>query len=465
MHIQRKSLYFIRLASDLIGLFIAFILSVNLTTTDYYPFKFNEHYLFAALIIIWMYSSQPSGLYNEFRSRNFSDEIVITIKVLLIQSIAVIIILYTVREISLTRFFAFMFSILSFSILIIEKLVLRKTINYMRKKGRNIRKILIIGAGEVGKNFYDTIMSNPQFGYRLVGFLDDQPKTFLNGQYLGNIDNLEEILKRREVNDAIIALPNHAADRIEGIINICENYTVRVKIIPDYFRFVSDKYELTQFGRFPIISVRNEEINDITSRMEKRIFDFVFTSFLFIFVLWWVMGIIAIAIKLSSKGKVFFKQERWGRNNEKILCYKFRSMIETSVDVDDTGKYNQAQRNDPRITKIGKFIRKTNLDELPQFINVLKGNMSIVGPRPHPTPLNLESRDKIQSYMMRHLVKPGITGWAQVNGYRGGTEDPMLMQSRIDHDLWYIENWSIWLDIKIVIMTVWNMVKGERNAY
>jgi len=465
MHIYRKSLYFVRIACDLGALLTAFAVSLNITTLDYAPFKFNEHYLLVALAAVWIYSSQVTGLYNEFRSRNFSDEIVIAIKNLLILTIAVIMILYTVREIKLTRMFAFSFSSLAFIVLLLEKMALRKVISFLRKKGRNIRHILIIGAGEVGKNFYDSIMSNPQFGYRLVGFIDDQPKAFLNGQYLGKISDLEKVLKSKMVNDAIVALPNYASDKIEGIINICENYTVRVKIIPDYFRFVSDKYEFTQFGRFPVISVRNEQINDLTARMEKRTFDLIFTGLLFALVLWWVMGLIAIAIKLTSKGKVFFKQERWGRNNEKILCYKFRSMVETSKDVDDKGSYQQAKRDDPRITKMGAFLRKTNLDELPQFINVLKGEMSIVGPRPHPTPLNIESRDKIQSYMMRHLVKPGITGWAQVNGYRGGTETPELMQGRIDRDLWYIENWSIWLDIKIILMTVWNMVKGEQNAY
>jgi putative colanic acid biosynthesis UDP-glucose lipid carrier transferase len=158
-------------------------------------------------------------------------------------------------------------------------------------------------------------------------------------------------------------------------------------------------------------------------------------------------------------------QERWGRDNKKIKAYKFRSMRADSKTVDETGKYLQATQNDPRITKVGKFLRKTNLDELPQFWNVLKGEMSVVGPRSHPTPLNLESKDKVHLYMLRHLVKPGITGWAQVNGYRGETKDLSKMQKRIDYDIWYIENWSFFLDIQIIFMTVWNMVRGEENAY
>ena len=161
-----------------------------------------------------------------------------------------------------------------------------------------------------------------------------------------------------------------------------------------------------------------------------------------------------------------YRQERWGRNNKRFIAYKFRSMqVDECGEVDENGKFRQATKHDPRVTKVGKFLRKTNLDELPQFWNVLKGDMSIVGPRPHPTPLNIESKDKIRLYMFRHLVKPGITGWAQVNGFRGSTENHELMQSRINHDIWYIENWSIWLDVQIIGLTVWNMIKGEKNAY
>ncbi|HNB57005.1 MAG TPA: sugar transferase, partial [bacterium] len=162
---------------------------------------------------------------------------------------------------------------------------------------------------------------------------------------------------------------------------------------------------------------------------------------------------------------VFFKQERWGRQNKKIICYKFRTMISQSRDVDDSGKYQQATQDDPRITPLGRFLRKTNLDELPQFWNVLMGQMSVVGPRPHPTPLNMESKEVIENYMLRHLVKPGITGWAQVNGYRGETRDPELMQKRVNHDIWYIENWSFWLDIQIIFLTVWQMIKYDTKGY
>jgi putative colanic acid biosysnthesis UDP-glucose lipid carrier transferase len=219
------------------------------------------------------------------------------------------------------------------------------------------------------------------------------------------------------------------------------------------------------FGKFPIISVRDIELDEIHWRILKRGFDALFSLIAFIFVFSWLWPLIALGIKVTSPGPIFFKQERWGRNNQKMLCYKFRSMVSTCKDIDENGKYVQATKNDPRITRFGRFLRKTNLDELPQFWNVLKGEMSIVGPRPHPTPLNIESKEKVDHYMLRHLVKPGITGWAQVNGYRGSTKNPEQMKKRVEHDIWYIENWSLWLDIQIIFMTIWRMIRGDENAY
>jgi putative colanic acid biosynthesis UDP-glucose lipid carrier transferase len=288
----------------------------------------------------------------------------------------------------------------------------------------------------------------------------------MNGQYLGKIDQLESILSTKNIDDVIIALPNYANSRIEDVVRTCERHTTRIKIIPDYFKFASTKYSVSMFGRLPIISVRDDRINELHWRLLKRGFDFSFSFLLCVLVFTWLWPLIALLIKMSSKGPVFYKQERWGRDNKKFIVYKFRSMqMDKCKETDKSGLYLQAVKNDPRVTKIGKILRMTNFDELPQFLNVLKGEMSIVGPRPHPTPLNLESKVKIHLYMFRHLVKPGITGWAQINGLRGNTKDAKLMQKRIDNDVWYIENWSFILDIQIIALTVWNMIKGDKNAY
>jgi putative colanic acid biosynthesis UDP-glucose lipid carrier transferase len=179
----------------------------------------------------------------------------------------------------------------------------------------------------------------------------------------------------------------------------------------------------------------------------------------------WLFLLIAAVIKLTSKGPVLFKQERWGLKNKKITCYKFRSMIVQTSEVDSNGQFLQATKNDSRVTPIGRFLRKTNLDELPQFINVLRGEMSFVGPRPHATPLHVESKETVDHYMLRQMVKPGITGWAQVNGCRGETRESGQMKKRVDMDIWYIENYSFWLDCQIIFQTMMNMIKGDKNAY
>jgi putative colanic acid biosynthesis UDP-glucose lipid carrier transferase len=322
----------------------------------------------------------------------------------------------------------------------------------------------VIGAGEVGMNFNSIVCNNYQLGYKIVGFVDDVEKPYLNGQYLGRIEDLDRVLQETEVHDVIVALPNNAVEKIKYAVKVSEENGKRVRVIPDYFR-LSPSISISTFGTLPLISLRTIPLDDIELRFFKRAFDTLFSLLLFVFVFSWLFPIIIILIKISSKGPAFFVQERWGINNKKISCYKFRSMVDTSKDLDENGNYQQAIENDIRVTAIGRLLRKTNLDELPQFLNVLKGEMSIVGPRPHPTPLNLHSKNSINNYMLRHLVKPGITGWAQIHGYRGSTKDPQLMQKRVDFDIWYIENWSLWLDWQIIIQTVINMIKGEKNAY
>ncbi len=466
MQLYRTSLYFFRISLDIIILIGSFILTAYVTVWQFDFLKnVNAQFLILALAIIWFFSSKSLGLYDEFRSRNFSYEIIILLKSYVIQVISTVVILYLLKDDDMPRYFILVFASTGIVWISTEKFIFRKILNRIRAKGRNARNLLIVGAGNVGNEFYDTIRKNPHFGYKIIGFLDDRKKDFLNGQYLGKINDLDKVLDKQQVDNVIIALPNSATSRIEDTVRICEKHTTRVKIIPDYFKFVSSKYNITMFGHFPIISVREDRLNEFHWRVLKRTFDIIFTVFLYVFVFSWLWPLISVLIKISSSGPVLFKQERWGRNNKKFITYKFRSMSNDSLDVDNQGNYRQAQKDDPRITKIGKILRKTNLDELPQFWNVLKGDMSIVGPRPHPTPLNLESKEKIRLYMLRHLVKPGITGWAQINGFRGGTEAPELMQKRIDNDLWYIENWSFWLDIQIIFLTAWNMLRGDPNAY
>jgi exopolysaccharide biosynthesis polyprenyl glycosylphosphotransferase len=218
--------------------------------------------------------------------------------------------------------------------------------------------------------------------------------------------------------------------------------------------------ELEFHGEVPVSKIRREPLDSATARWMKRAFDIVFSFCVIVFVFSWLFPLLALLVKLSSKGPVFFKQNRLGRDNKEFVCWKFRSM-RMNAEADS----KQATKNDPRVTKVGAFLRKSNLDEMPQFFNVFMGQMSVVGPRPHPLRLNDQYRDIIDKYMVRHFVRPGITGWAQVNGFRGETRTPELMERRVELDVWYLENWSFWLDLRIVVKTVTNMLGKEENAY
>jgi Undecaprenyl-phosphate glucose phosphotransferase len=235
---------------------------------------------------------------------------------------------------------------------------------------------------------------------------------------------------------------------------------IRFKVVPDFRGFIFKRVNIDFFNDVPVITLREEPLTDFINRFTKRVFDLIFSLLTIVFVLSWLYPIIAVLIKLSSKGPVLFKQSRSGVSNEEFLCYKFRSM--TMSDEADT---KQATKGDVRITKIGAFLRKSSLDEFPQFFNVFMGDMSIVGPRPHMLKHTEEYSALIQKYMVRQLVKPGITGAAQVKGYRGETKELEDMEGRVRLDVWYIENWSLSLDINIIFHTVWNAFKGDEKAY
>jgi putative colanic acid biosysnthesis UDP-glucose lipid carrier transferase len=466
MVFSHKSNYYFRFTLDIFLLGLSFIVTHHFSFKSDFQLYSKDLLLLLSLCILWFFCARNTKLYSGFRSLNFSYELIAVIKCVSFHAVWALILVFLFFKDYLTpRYFIPFYALSLLVSTALVKYVLKKFLYKLRVKGRNLRHVLIVGAGEVGQRFHDTIVINKHFGYDFIGFLDDNKKPNLNGHYLGKIEELDHILSTHRVDEVIMALPNYAMSRVEEAINVCENHTVRVRIIPDYFKFVSNKFQVTNFGSFPIISVRTLPLDEAHNKMFKYVLDVIISLFAFAFLFSWLFPVVAVLIKLSSRGPVFFKQERWGINNRKIICYKFRSMVTQSRDVDEKGNYQQAQKNDPRITRLGRFLRKSNIDELPQFWNVLKGDMSIVGPRPHPIPLNMESKNSVNRYMLRHLVKPGITGWAQVNGYRGETSKPYMMQKRVEYDIWYIENWSFWLDLQIMILTVWNMVKGDKNAF
>jgi Undecaprenyl-phosphate glucose phosphotransferase len=341
-----------------------------------------------------------------------------------------------------------------------ERFIIRRTLHYFRKKGFNQKHMLIIGAGPVGIEFARKVLNHRDFGYNVIGYLDDDQSKWTNyikgKPVLGGCDTLARLLDERSIDEVVVALPLKAFKKYGNIVDDCEKAGVRIHIIPDYNQFLSGSPHFEEFDGIPLLNVRRIPLDDPFNRFLKRVFD-IMVSAVAIILTGPVMICIAIGIKLTSPGQVFFRQERVGLNNRPFDMLKFRSM---RVDNDTVASTTWTTADDPRKTKFGSFLRKTSLDELPQFFNVLFGSMSVVGPRPERPFFVEQFKQSIPKYMVKHQVKPGITGWAQVQGWRGDTS----IEKRIECDLYYIENWDPLFDLKIMFLTVF---KGlvNKNAY
>lgn len=417
---------------------------------------------------LWYLAASFSHLYADRRSNKYSEEIVFIIYTLIIY----IVILssgffFLANFISLEHNLSFFILLITFLffLLTLTKYIIRKYLHSTIFQGKLFDNLLIVGATASALDFYETINKYYYYGYKCIGFLDNSTSKMNGCPYKGPIENLSDILKQQQVDEVVIALPNSDSGQVQACIEVCDYYATKARIIPHLYQYSSSNIQVNSIGLLPVINVRALPLDTLSNRTLKRGFDIMFSFFFFILVGLWLFPLIALMIKITSRGPVYFKQERWGLNNEKIICYKFRTMVADNHDIDHNGLYWQATKNDPRITVFGKLLRRSNLDELPQFWNVLLGNMSIVGPRPHPTPLNLESIHTVENYMLRHLVKPGITGWAQVNGQRGETRAPDAMQKRVNLDLYYIHRWTFWMDCQIILQTMINMIRGDQNAY
>jgi len=424
-------------------------------------------YLFTIIsLIVWYIASSFSRLYADRRSNKFSEEIVFIVYTIILFTILLSSVSFFLRNFIQFNSYFFSFFLFSlFTLITLTKYIIRKYLHSAIYQGKLFDNILIIGSTASALDFYETINKYYYYGYKCIGFLDDHISRMNGCAYQGSINNLAAILKEKNVDEVVIALPNTEGDQIQQCLEVCDFYATKARIIPDLSRYTSSSIQVNNIGLMPVISVRSLPLDKRENKVLKNTFDIVFASFFFLVLGWWLLPLIALAIKLTSRGPIIFKQERWGLNNEKIVCYKFRTMITESSDIDEHGFYRQASKDDPRVTRLGAFLRRTNMDELPQFWNVLLGNMSVVGPRPHPTPLNLESMHKVENYMLRHVVKPGITGWAQVNGCRGETKIPGSMQRRVNFDLYYIHRWTFWLDSQIILQTAINVIRGDQNAY
>ena len=447
---------------------ISYFVALSITSTGIDGNSKLFTYLFTLIaLIVWYIAASFSRLYADRRSNKYSEEIVFIIYTIMLFTILLSSVSFFLRNIFQfnPNFFSFFVAIL-FTLLTLTKYVIRKYLHSAIYQGKLFDNILIVGSTPSALDFYETINKYYYYGYKCIGFIDNHNSKMNGCTYQGKISDLGNLLKQKAIDEVVIALPNTQNEEIQSCIEVCDYYTTKARIIPDLYQYASSTIQVNNIGLMPVISIRSLPLDKPENRILKRTFDIIFSSVFFLTLGWWLLPLIGLAIKLTSKGPMIFKQERWGLNNEKIVCYKFRTMVAESTDIDQDGYYKQASKDDPRIaSSLGAFLRRTNMDELPQFWNVLLGNMSVVGPRPHPTPLNLESMHTVENYMLRHVVKPGISGWAQVNGCRGETRVPGSMQRRVNFDLYYIHRWTFWLDGQIILQTIINVIRGDQNAY
>lgn len=327
---------------------------------------------------------------------------------------------------------------------------------YRIATGSNLRNAVIIGFTPEAINLKEVFENRKDYGYRFFGYFSDKKQ---NSEILGKINDIKKFTLENNIDEIYCSLNEISNEKLKELVEFADDNNKAIKFIPDSKEIFSKNLKVDYYELFPVLSLQKTQLHNPVIKGIKRAFDIVFSLLVIVLLLSWLIPLLSILIKLESKGPVFFKQGRPGLDEEEFFCYKFRSMQINGF----TEK--EASKNDPRVTKMGKFIRKTSIDELPQFFNVLLGDMSVVGPRPHLWSQNKAYASKIKKYMVRHYVKPGITGLAQVKGYRGEIETEEDMVNRIRLDVFYIENWSMIMDLKIILQTVTNIFKGEDKAY
>ncbi len=399
------------------------------------------------------------GLYSPHRMRGRRVEIRNIVAANIMEYVAFIVVLYMRHQMYWSRSMLSMFAAINAILDIAMRLGVWQILTNMRKKGRFVRNVLLVGYSHAAEEFIDRVLTNPQWGYNIRGILDDRVEAgteYKGIKVLGRIDNLMVILPENHLDEIDITLGLGEYYRLETIVALCEKSGVHTKFIPDYYNIIPTKPYTEDLLGLPVINIRYVPLSNTFNAMIKRILDII-GSIVCIAIFSPVMLVFAILVRASSPGPILFRQERVGLHNRKFRMYKFRSMV-----MQDSSKEKKAWtvRDDPRVTKVGKFMRRTSIDELPQLFNVLKGDMSLVGPRPERPYFVEKFQEEIPRYMIKHQVRPGMTGWAQVHGLRGDTS----IRKRIEYDLYYIENWTLGLDIKILFMTVFNGFVNK-NAY
>jgi Undecaprenyl-phosphate glucose phosphotransferase len=338
------------------------------------------------------------------------------------------------------------------------RLIFVYTLGILRAKGFNIRKVVVIGYDKLSTDLVKHFVKHPEYGYRVIKTFGVDDKS---GNDLGReLSAIKGYVAQNEIDEVYCCLPYMEYAYLKDLVDFAHEQLIKVKLIGDFQGLPLNGIKPINYGAIPVINITSIPLDEWKNKVIKRTFDIVFSSLVILFIFTWLFPMIAIIIKATSRGPVFFKQKRTGLNNKVFECWKFRTMY-----INGDADHRQATKNDPRVTPIGALLRKTSLDELPQFINVLIGNMSVVGPRPHPVKLNEQFTPQIRKFAQRHSVKPGITGLAQAKGYRGETATFEKMNNRVRLDRFYVENWFFSLDMKIIFLTLFSLAKGQENAY
>ncbi len=413
----------------------------------------------AAIVPGYLILYNTFDLYSSKRTAKTIYEIFNIIKANTVGLLAVMVVLYAINIPDFSRGMVGVF----YGINIVAESLMRKSVRYglrrMRRKGYNVKHILLVGYSRAGEEYINKIKANPEWGYEVCGILDDHVPVgavYKGVRVTGEIETLQTVLTDNQLDEIGITLSLSDYDRLEAIVKLCEKSGVHTKFIPDYNSVIPSRPYLEDLDGLAVVNIRRVPLNNMANMLMKRLVD-IAGALAAIVLCSPFMLTAAIAVKVTSRGPLIFKQERVGLHNKPFQMYKFRSM-EVQSDADE--KKGWTVKNDPRVTKVGRLLRSTSIDELPQLFNVLKGDMSMIGPRPE-RPLFVEKfREEIPRYMIKHQVRPGITGWAQVNGYRGDTS----IKKRIEYDLYYIENWSMAFDMKILFLTFF---RGfiNKNAY
>ncbi len=445
---------------DILSLNLVFFLaSLFITRID--EAHRNEYHLYYAVFnLTWMASVYLTALYFSKNWLDFEVFFKRTLKCYLL-AVASIFVFIFVYHFPYSRIFIISCTFGFALILIFNRIVFHLLVISLRSQFRLAKKVFVLGYNPLSIKLINYFQKEAKL-VKLVGCFDDTGRIndSSNLRVIRDLRDCIQFMKETQVTEIYSTLPPEHYPYLYELAKEAEKQFIYFKFVPDYQIFVNRNIFVDFLNDIPVLSLRKEPLEDTGNRIKKRTFDIVFSILVIVFILSWLVPLLALFIKLESRGPVFFIQLRSGKNNQAFRCIKFRSLR-----INDEADSRQVSKDDHRLTRLGKFIRKTNIDELPQFFNIFLGDMSVVGPRPHMLKHTEDFAELYKEYMIRHFVKPGLTGWAQVNGFRGEIRDNDLLKKRVEYDIWYMENWSLWLDMRIILLTIYVTIRGDKNAY